>query len=63
VDDRGGGKRRVIQSPYRFSNAESGARAGAPRRGEHNEAVLRDWLGLAEGEIAALSSRGVLLHE
>ncbi len=28
VDDRGGGQRPVVQSPYRFSAAESGARGG-----------------------------------
>jgi len=47
VDDRAGGTRRVTQSPYRFSAAESRVRGGAPRRGEHNAAVLNDWLGAA----------------
>ena len=44
VDDRGGGLRRVTQSPYRFSAARSEVRGGAPHQGEHNEAVLEDWL-------------------
>ncbi|MEZ5559511.1 MAG: CoA transferase [Pseudomonadales bacterium] len=44
VDDRGGGLRRVPQSPYRFSASESFVRGGAPHRGEHNEIVLQDWL-------------------
>lgn len=39
------GPRRVAQSPYRFSNAEAGARSRAPYRGEHNAAVIADWLG------------------
>jgi crotonobetainyl-CoA:carnitine CoA-transferase CaiB-like acyl-CoA transferase len=45
VDDRAGGTRPVVGSPYRFSAAESGIRRPAPWRGEHNEEVLRDWLG------------------
>jgi crotonobetainyl-CoA:carnitine CoA-transferase CaiB-like acyl-CoA transferase len=45
VDDRGGARRRVTQSPYRFSAAASGVRGGAPHQGEHNHQVLADWLG------------------
>ena len=63
VDDRGGGTRRVIQSPYRFSDAASGARGGASRRGEHNHLVLAEWLALDADEIDALALSGVLLAE
>lgn len=45
VDDRAGGTRRLPQSPYRFSAADAGVRGGAPLQGEHNAAVLHDWLG------------------
>ena len=41
VDDRGGGERPVVQSPYRFSDATSGARGGSPRQGEHNDDSTR----------------------
>jgi crotonobetainyl-CoA:carnitine CoA-transferase CaiB-like acyl-CoA transferase len=61
VDDRGGGKRPVVQSPYRFSAAASGARGGSPRQGEHNDAVLTDWLGLEPRAIDALRGSGILL--
>ncbi len=61
VDDRGGGLRPVVQSPYRFSAAASGVRAGSPHQGEHNAAVLTDWLGLAQDDIEALTTRGILL--
>jgi crotonobetainyl-CoA:carnitine CoA-transferase CaiB-like acyl-CoA transferase len=51
VDDRGGGTRRLPQSPYRFSAAESRVRGGAPHQGEHNAVVLRDWLGPDAGRL------------
>jgi crotonobetainyl-CoA:carnitine CoA-transferase CaiB-like acyl-CoA transferase len=53
VDDRAGGTRPVVQSPYRFTAAKAGVRGPAPWRGEHNAEVLRDWLGMGEEEIAA----------
>jgi len=61
VDDRAGGTRPVIQSPYRFSRAESGASGPAPHRGEHNREVLEQWLGKSSDELAALEQQGVLL--
>jgi crotonobetainyl-CoA:carnitine CoA-transferase CaiB-like acyl-CoA transferase len=63
VDDRGGGKRRVIQAPYEFSHAASGIQGPAPRRGEHNVEVLEEWLALDAAEIDRLRGAGVLLEE
>jgi crotonobetainyl-CoA:carnitine CoA-transferase CaiB-like acyl-CoA transferase len=63
LDDRGGGTRRVVQSPYRFSGADSGARAGAPRRGEHNREVLAEWLAMDAPAIDALARAAVVLSE
>ncbi len=63
IDDRAGGRRRVVQSPYRFSDARAGASGNARFRGEDNAAVLRDWLGAADAEIAKLEDAGVLLAE
>lgn len=63
VDDRAGGKRRVIQSPYRFSAAVSGLRGAAPYRGEHNQTVLREWLGCEPAEIEQLEAERVLVAE
>jgi CoA:oxalate CoA-transferase len=60
VDDRGGGTRRVVQSPYRFSGAVSGVRGGAPRMGEHNGDVLAEWLGWDAARIADLHRAGIL---
>ena len=58
-----GKARPVVQSPYRFSDADSGARGPAPRRGEHNAAVLDDWLALSAADVATLARNGVLLDE
>lgn len=63
IDDRAGGTRPITQSPYRFSAARSGVRGPAPHRGEHNQSVLDDWLGMAAIDVAALASSGVLLAD
>ena len=65
IDDRSGAgtTRGVVQSPYRFSAWESGVRAGAPRRGEHNAEVLSEWLSFDGPQIVGLTTAGVLLAE
>lgn len=63
VDDRAGGTRRVVQSPYHFSNARSEVRGGPPFRGEHNASVLAEWLELDSSAAAQLIEQGVLLSE
>jgi crotonobetainyl-CoA:carnitine CoA-transferase CaiB-like acyl-CoA transferase len=60
VDDRAGGQRRVIDSPYRFSDADSGVRGAARYLGEDNADVLTDWLGFEDAEAARLTASGVL---
>ena len=60
VDDRIGGTRPITQSPYRFSAARSGVRGPAPHRGEHNSAVLVDWLGKNPVQISQLHADQVL---
>ena len=63
IDDREGGTRPITQSPYRFSNAESGVRGPAPHRGEHNVEILSDWLGLSPAEISSLQTDDVILFD
>jgi len=63
VDDRVGGTRRVVQSPYHFSNARSEVRGGPPFRGEHNAAVLAEWLDIDADAAGRLHHDGVLLAE
>jgi CoA:oxalate CoA-transferase len=60
VADGQGGTRLVVQSPYRFSDADSGVRAGAPRLGEHNAEVLEEWLGLSAEEVRRLATSGAI---
>ena len=63
VDDRDGGRRRVTNTPYRFSDADAGVRGPAAYRGEHNYDALQDWIDIAPSEIDALHEKGVLLAE
>ena len=63
LDDRAGGTRAITQSPYRFSNALSGVRGPAPRRGEHNYEVLEEWLGKTKAQTRALIEKGILTIE
>jgi CoA:oxalate CoA-transferase len=60
VDDRAGGTRPVIRMPYRFSAASCSPRGGAAYVGEHNAAVLADWLGMDANEVGNLEEAGVL---
>ncbi len=63
IDDRQGGTRPTFQSPYRFSDAQSGVRKGAPFLGEHNEEVLCEWLDMQTDEIQELHKQNVLLTD
>ncbi len=51
---------RVPQSPWRFSDAEAGAVPTVGFRGQHNREVLTELLGLSDGDVDALTDRGVL---
>lgn len=61
VDDRAGGTRRVTESPYHFSDAESHVAGPAPHRGEHHIEVLGEWLGLDLAQVTSLETAGTLL--
>lgn len=63
VDDDIGQTRQTVQSPYRFLRMESGltAETRLARHGEDNHAALREWLGLNEDWINALTKNGVLV--
>jgi alpha-beta hydrolase superfamily lysophospholipase len=61
VDDRNGGTRPVVRTPYRFSEARSEPRGGAAHSGEHNRDVLTDWLGLSAEEIDGVETSGAFI--
>lgn len=60
IDDRAGGTRPVVQTPFRFSNAASGVRGPSAHRGEHNRDVLKEWLNMPEPQIETLIKNTVL---
>ncbi len=63
VDDRGGGRRRITNTPYRFSAAEAGVRGPAAYRGEHNYDALADWLGASAADVDGWRRAGILLED
>ena len=56
-----GGRRRVTNTPYRFSAADAGVRRPAAYRGEHNYEALGEWLGCSDARRTRLSSKMLLL--
>lgn len=61
VSDRGGGLVKIPNAPWRFSNSPEVGVHGEPRyRGEDNQRVLSEILGLTPEEIARLDADGVL---
>ncbi|MDO8433724.1 MAG: CaiB/BaiF CoA-transferase family protein [Candidatus Binatus sp.] len=60
VNDRYLGEFEVPGFPLRFSSYERHREMEAPTLGEHNEAVLREYLGYSPERIAALEREGVL---
>ncbi len=63
IEDAPGSRRKVVQMPYRYAYAESTVRGRSPHLGEHNAAVLDDWLGLDAVTIGAFTKSGVLLAD
>lgn len=61
VSDRRGGRIAVSNSPWRFSDADTGVRGKPKYRGEDNREVLGGLLGLSDDELAGLEANGVLL--
>ena len=51
---------KVLANPVRLSETPPDYRIAPPALGQHTDEVLRGWLDLAPGEIAALRDRGVI---
>jgi CoA:oxalate CoA-transferase len=63
VEDGTGGTRRVIRSPYRFSNASSGIPGPARHVGENTIEVLGDWGNYSQDEVDNLIEAGVVFTD
>jgi crotonobetainyl-CoA:carnitine CoA-transferase CaiB-like acyl-CoA transferase len=60
VSDRNGGVIRIPNSPWHFSDADTGVRGEPAYRGEHNRAVLAERLGLSGDDLDRLEADGIL---
>jgi crotonobetainyl-CoA:carnitine CoA-transferase CaiB-like acyl-CoA transferase len=63
VDDPILGQTEIVNSAFRYANAESGLKGPAPMLGEHNTEILRDLLDYDEESLRALTEKGVLRTE
>ena len=54
------GQHRVPTIPFRFRSVDRWCRSPAPTFGEHNETILKEWLGLDETAIEALTAESVI---
>ena len=60
ADDRSGSSFRVPNSPWVFSGSDTGTRGQPKFRGEDNEVVLHELLGISPERVAELTTQGVL---
>ncbi len=60
IDDRGGGTVRIANSPWHFSESDTGARGSPAYRGEHNREVFGRLLGVDDARLDELEAAGVL---
>jgi CoA:oxalate CoA-transferase len=60
IEQAGIGRMKIAGSPFRLSETPGRVYAGAPRLGEHTEAVLTRVLKLSSAEIQALKEEGVI---
>lgn len=63
IDDRAGGTRPIVRAPYVMSESGTPTPGVAPFRGEHNTAVLKEWLKMDQASIDRLVGDGVLLTD
>jgi CoA:oxalate CoA-transferase len=60
VNDPVRGKIKAVSSVFTYTNAQSKVRGPAPMLGQHNDQVLREWLGYSQQRICALYESKVL---
>jgi formyl-CoA transferase len=50
----------VVGTPIALSETPVAPRSAPPTLGQHTDEVLRDWLGLDAGEVAAFHEQGIV---
>jgi crotonobetainyl-CoA:carnitine CoA-transferase CaiB-like acyl-CoA transferase len=60
VDDQDLGSIRMQNVVPKLSRTPGGIRHAGPRLGEHTREVYADWLGVTDGELAQLTTEGVI---
>lgn len=63
IDNRDGGTRPIVRSPYRMSESDTSDPGDIALRGEHNYDVLSDWLDLSLTDVDQLVADNVLLQD
>ena len=63
IDDRVGGTRPVVKTPYKMSVSNTRTVGPASYRGEHNTEVMADWLQVDRGTVKRLEEDSVLLQD
>lgn len=63
IDNRAGGTRPVIRSPYVMSASATRQVGPASMRGEHNADVLQEWLGVDGAMVDRLHADGILVTD
>ena len=63
AEDPERGMLKVINTPYNFSDTDSGLRGRLPRLGEHNVEILATILGYSDKRIAELYEKGVIYSD
>jgi CoA:oxalate CoA-transferase len=60
IDDRAGSTRKVVRTPYRMSMSDTSEVGIAAHRGEHNQAVLTEWLDASADDLDTWHSDNVI---
>jgi len=63
IDNRDGGTRPIVRSPYRMSESNTRDPGTISMRGEHNYDVLSEWLDMSLSDVDQLLSDNVLLQD
>ena len=63
IDNRDGGTRPVVKTPYKMSVTDTRQVGSASYRGEHNAEVMADWLRVDGGTVDRLQADAVLLQD